>query len=80
MWTKNFWKQTAERAFKSSAQGLLGMWTLDGFNVLHADLPLAGGVALGAAVLSVLTSIVTAGLGEPGDPSAVHKDTTIVGR
>lgn len=80
MWTKNFWKQAAERALKSSAQGLLGMWTLDGFNVLNADLPLAGGVALGAAVLSVLTSIVTAGIGEPADPSAVHKDTTIVGR
>jgi hypothetical protein len=80
MWTKNFWKQAAERAVKSAAQGLLGMWTLDGFNVLNADLPLAGGVALGAAVLSVLTSIVTAGIGEPADPSMVHKDTTYVGR
>lgn len=73
MWTKNFWKQSAERALKSAAQGLLGMWTLDGFNVLHADLPLAGGVALGAAVLSVLTSVVTAGVGEKDDPSAVEK-------
>lgn len=81
MWTRNFWKQSAERAFKSAAQGLLGMWTLDGFNVLHADLPLAGGIALGAAVLSVLTSIVTLPLGEPNDPSAVTKEpTTYVGR
>jgi hypothetical protein len=80
MFTVNFWKQSAERALKSAAQGLIGMWTLDGFNILNADLGLAGGVALGAAVLSVLTSIVTAGVGEPDDPSAVHKDTTIVGR
>jgi hypothetical protein len=73
MWTKNFWKQAAERAVKSAAQGLIGMWTLDGFNVLNADFSLAAGVAGGAAVLSLLTSIVTAGVGESNDPSAVSK-------
>lgn len=73
MWTKTFWKQAAERAVKSAAQGLIGMWTLDGFNILHADFALAGGVAAGAAVLSLLTSIVTAGVGEPGSPSAVSR-------
>lgn len=77
MWTTNFWKQAAERAVKSAAQGLIGMWTLDGFNILNADFPLAGGVAAGAALLSVLTSIVTSGAGEPNDPSAVSKDQTI---
>lgn len=71
MWTKNFWKQSGERAAKSAAQALLGMWALDGFNVLHADWPLAGGVAGGAALLSVLSSIVTSGIGQPNDPSAV---------
>lgn len=73
MFTRNFWKQSAERAVKTSAQSLLGLWALDGFNVLNADWGLAGGTALGAAVLSVLTSIVTSGLGEPGDPSAVKQ-------
>lgn len=71
MFTATFWKQAAERGFKSAAQGLLGLWTLDGFNILHADFPLAGGVAGGAFVLSVLTSIVTAGVGEKDSPSAV---------
>lgn len=71
MWTKTFWKQSAERAVKSAAQSLLGLWALDGFNVLNADFTLAGGVAAGAALLSVLTSIVTAGVGEKGSPSAV---------
>jgi hypothetical protein len=74
MFTGTFWKQAAERAAKSAAQALIGLWTLDGFNVLQADFPLAGGVAGGAFVLSVLTSIVTAGVGEPESPSAVTVD------
>lgn len=75
MGTAPFWKQVAERAIKSAAQALLGIWALDaGFDVLHADLVLAAGVAVGAAVLSVLTSIVTAGTGEQDSPSAVTID------
>lgn len=76
MFTVNFWKQTAERAAKSAAQALLGMWTLDGFNILNANWALAGGVAGGAVILSVLMSMVTVtvGVGEPNDPSAVKKD------
>lgn len=73
MWTKSFWKQSAERAVKSAAQSLLGLWALDGFNVLHADFALAGGVAAGAAVLSVLTSIVSLPFGQPSDPSMVSR-------
>jgi hypothetical protein len=71
VFTKNFWRQATERALKSWAQSLIGLWTLDGFNVLHADLQLAGGVSLGALVLSLLTSIVTSGVGQPNDPSMV---------
>ncbi len=73
MFTVNFWRQTGERAIKSSAQALLGMWALDGFNVLNADWPLAGGVAAGAAVLSVLTSVVSLPFGQPNDPSLATK-------
>lgn len=74
MWTKNFWKQAVERAVKSAAQSLLLLWAADaGFDVINADFPLAAGVAAGAAALSLLTSIVTAGIGEPGDPSAVRR-------
>lgn len=73
MWTRNFWWQTGERAVKSAAQALIGLWTLEEVDVLHADWLLAAGVAGGAALLSVLTSIVTAGIGEPGDPSAVRR-------
>lgn len=76
MFTVNFWRQTAERAAKSAAQALIGLWALDGgFNVLDVDAPLAGGVAAGAAVLSILTSIVSLPFGQPGDPSVATKTT-----
>lgn len=71
MWTPSFWKQTAERAVKSAAQALLGMWALDGLNTLDADWTLAFGVATGAVVLSALSSLITAGVGERNSPSAV---------
>lgn len=73
MWTAKFWRETAERAVKSAAQAVVGIWTLDGFNIVNADFGLAAGVAGGAAALSVLTSILTAGVGEANSPSAVEK-------
>ena len=73
MLTKNFWKQAGERALKSAAQAAVGTFILDGFNALNADWKLAGGAALGGAILSVLTSIITSSGGEPNDPSAVRK-------
>lgn len=73
MWTAIFWKLAAERAAKSAAQAIVGLWPLDQFNVLDADFPLALGVAGGAVVLSLLSSVITAGIGEKNDPSAVTK-------
>ena len=72
MWTANFWKQAAERAVKSAAQSLLLLWIGDGFNVIHAHWDLALGTAGGAALLSVLSSIVTSRVGEKDSPSAVE--------
>lgn len=74
MFEKAFWKAASERAAKSAAQGLLGMWTLDKFDVLHADWRLAGGVVAGAAILSLLFSIVSSPFGAtPGSPSLVEE-------
>jgi hypothetical protein len=76
-WSKAFWLAAVERAAKSSAQGLLGMWALDNFNVLHSDWGLAGGVVAGAAVLSLLTSMVSSPFGAtPGSPSLVGEPTS----
>lgn len=75
MWTATFWKAAAERAAKSAAQGLLLFWGGDQvFNAWEAHWPAAGGVALGAAVLSVLTSIVSAQVGDSSSPSLVTDD------
>lgn len=72
MFTRRFWRETAERAAKSGAQALILYWSGDRvFSAWDADWPAAGGVLLGAVALSVLTSIVSAPAGEPGSPSLV---------
>jgi hypothetical protein len=73
MWTASFWKQVAERGIKSAAQALIGLWVGDAaFNVWQADPRKALGVAVGAFILSLLTSLVSAPVGEPGTPSLVE--------
>ncbi|WFE41968.1 holin [Micromonospora sp. WMMD998] len=72
MFEGKFWKATAERGIKSAAQALLLYWGGDAvFNAWHADWPAAGGIASGALVLSVLTSLVSVKAGDPDSPSLV---------
>lgn len=70
MWTTAFWKAAAERAIKTAAQFLvLAYFGGDvAFNVFEADFANMSGVALGAVLLSVLTSLASAGLTD-GNPS-----------
>lgn len=70
MLTAAFWTGTIDRAVKSFAQALLLLWgASEGFNVLQIDVGPAFGVAAGAAVLSLLTSIVSAPAGDKGSTS-----------
>ncbi len=70
MLTQAFWVGVVDRAVKSFAQALLLLWGADaGFNIVEVDLPGALGVAAGAAVLSLLTSLVSAPVGENGTTS-----------
>lgn len=72
MFTVTFWKQTAERAIKTAAQALLGLWIGDtAFDAWGIDWKKAAGVAVGGAILSVLTSLASAGVGQPDSPSLV---------
>lgn len=72
MFTKIFWKKTAERAVKTAAQAFgLAVGTAAAFDAVHADWAYLGSMALGGAVLSVATSLATSGTGPTDDPSAV---------
>lgn len=70
MLTTAFWIGVMDRAVKSFAQALLLLWGADAaFNVVEVDVRGAFGVAAGAAVLSFLTSLVSAPIGDQGTTS-----------
>lgn len=71
MLTRQFWAAAGERAAKTLAQTLLALWAGDGVNLVHVDWAASLGLAGTAAVLSVLTSIASAGIGDTGTPSLV---------
>lgn len=71
---RNFWRQSMERAVKTAAQAVAAAFVGDGFNVLDIDSwQLPAGAALTGFVLSFVTSIATAPVGEPDDPSAIRQ-------
>lgn len=60
-----FWTGAFDRAIKSFAQALLLLWGADeGFSILEIQFVPQLGVAAGAAVLSLLTSIISSPVGE----------------
>lgn len=72
MWTRKFWKDAGERAAKSVAQALLLLWGGDELaNAWQVDWATAGGVALAAAALSVLSSVVSVPFGDSTSASLV---------
>ena len=72
MLTAQFWAGASDRAVKSFAQSLILLWTADaGFNVLEIAIGPTFGVAVGAAALSLLTSIVSAPVGDRGSTSLI---------
>lgn len=69
IYSLSFWKDAGERAAKSAAQA--GVLALGGgaVNVLTLDLATFGGALGGGALLSVLSSIASAGLANRGTAS-----------
>lgn len=67
MFTKTFWKDTAERAVKTFAQSMAAVLTAGVTGVLDVDWINTLSVSLLATLVSVLTSI---GSGYVGDDSA----------
>ena len=77
MYTASFWKDAFERAVKTAAQAVVLFLGADQlFDAVSADWASAGSFALGGAVLSLLTSVVSAPLGDPGTASVVHTGPT----
>lgn len=66
-----FWAEVAERALKTIAQAFLAMAGAQAFDALHADWKALVGVSVGAGLISVATSIVSAEIGKRGNPSLV---------
>ena len=73
MWTKSFWKATAERAVASVAGGALSVIGADVFGVVEADWQGIASVALGAGVVAVLKALAVGY--KDGNPSATNAET-----
>ena len=66
MFTRAFAKATLERAVKTFAQSLAALLVADGTDILTTDWRARLSVAAMAAVVSVLTSVGSAGVGDRG--------------
>lgn len=69
MKTKKFWEDAAERAVRTFAQALLAILGAGAVNIMTVDWVQALSVAVGAAILSILTSVASSGVGAKGSPS-----------
>jgi hypothetical protein len=76
MFTATFWKSAAERAIKTVAQALIAVLAATTFDWFTADWQAIAGTAVTAGVLSLLSSIASAGIGDKGTaslmPQPVH--------
>ena len=71
MFTSSFWKSAAERAIKTVAQALIAVLAATTFDWFTADWQAIAGTAATAGVLSLLSSIASAGIGDKGTPSVI---------
>jgi hypothetical protein len=73
MFTKKFWIEASERALKTFAQFILVLGAAGTLNVFSVDWKTNVGLALGGALLSYATSLVSANIGpDKGSPSLVE--------
>lgn len=75
MFTTSFWKSAAERAIKTVAQALIAVLAATTFDWYTADIKAIAGTAATAGVLSLLSSIASAGIADKGTPSIIASPT-----
>jgi hypothetical protein len=73
MRTKSFWIDVAERTIRTIAQSLLALMGTDALGIVGLDWMQMGSVAIGAGLMSLLTSIVATGIGDKGTAELVRK-------
>ena len=82
MFDQRFWIATAERAIKTFAQALIALIGTQMVNIVNLDWPQMLGASATAALVSVLTSIVSANFGPNPGPSladeTIEPDPVIV--
>lgn len=72
MWSQAFWRGALERALKTALQALLLVAGADGLGLLTADWKQTGAAIAAAALLSLVTSVVSSPFGaERGTASLV---------
>ena len=71
LFTLGFWLEALDRSIKSAAQAPLVVWGIgDGLlSVLEMNWGVVGPVAAGGAIVSVLTSVASAGFATRGSAS-----------
>ncbi len=75
MFTRAFWKDTAERAISTAAQAAIGLLSADGLGVLDVDWGDVGSVSGLAALIAVLKALVASRVNDPESASFVELDT-----
>lgn len=79
MWTVVFWRDAAERAVKTFLQAILAILLVSGTNILNADWQAGAVTGATAALVSLLTSLLSgAATNNEGGPvtASVVSDVT----
>jgi hypothetical protein len=76
VWSKEFWKQTGERAIKTAAQVALSFWVVGQTGILDVDWQQFWSIVGLSAIASVLTSLVGSGMNDADTPSMVRIEHT----
>lgn len=70
MFTKDFWVDTLERAIRTACQAALSAGVVGGVGLFDVDWMNVGGIALVAAIASVLTCVASSGKTDSISPAS----------
>lgn len=70
MFTRDFWVDTLERAIRTACQAALSAGVVGGVGLFQVDWPNVCGIALVAAIASVLTCVASSGKTDSISPAS----------